>query len=202
MSDILTVTPTFSYVEEKFDVSSPWWTNLVGAVDEAGAGHKKYTGNIAFPCGSTNSIDVELKLEFNFASDDDAVTYGNKAYNVDITFGEANKGTARPFDWLYVRGEKTNWEASNDYRLVPNLLSDKKEFMFAGLPGNFGELKLANEDWTVSAGTGDQNEGNLTPSAPDATYGVYWHGDIQGKLPLYESTDEHQNHYINAGSND
>lgn len=202
----MALTPTLKYKEREGSNHKDkcFWGNSITAVAEPAAGHITFKGHIAFEAISgVNDVDVSLALKTTMASDADAVKFGSKAYSVSITFEEATK--ANGYDWLYIRGNGNGWAASNDYRLVPNLDAfddegnPKIEYMFAGLPGAIGEMKIANEDWSASAGTGTDKQGNLTPSHQGAsdTYDVYWAGANSGLKQLSE-TENQGKYYINA----
>lgn len=196
LDDHITVTPTLAYKAGSGHAEKAFWHNALDPVAEPAEGHKTYAGNIAFAAGAANDVDVEIKLSFAF-TDAEALSLGGSAYKVDITFAEANEDTG--FNWLYIRGDANGWDASNDYRLVPNLGSQTEEFMFAGLTKDIGEMKVATKDWSSAVGSASGG-GNLSLTH-DGSYSVYWHGGISGEYTISESQDESLNNYVNAYKN-
>lgn len=194
LTDKITVTPKLSYKAGSSHAANAFWKNALDPVEDPASGHKTYKGNIAFATGATNDVDVEIKLSFAF-TDAEALSLGGSAYKVDITFAEANENTG--FNWLYIRGDANGWDASNDYRLVPNLGSATNEFMFNGLTKDIGEMKIATKDWSTAVGSASGG-GNLSLQY-DGAYEVYWHGEISGNFELTESHNTETNkNYVDA----
>lgn len=183
---------TFEYKSEISGTS--FWTNTLTAVEEPEAGHKTFTGNIAFECGSTHGVDVALALKTTFADVDAAIKWASKKLTVNIRFEEST------YDWLYVRGDFNGWAASSDYRLVPNIKATTEEFMFSNLPGSIGAMKVANDSWSCEAAAAAG--GNFTPAHTDVNYSLYWHGGIPDtgckKTLTEEVTEEPVNYIIHA----
>ena len=85
-------------------------------------------------------------------------------YTLNVTWGELSED----FNLAFIVGDGTQWHEDEKYAMVVNAEAISFEWMFAGLPGDFGEFKVKCGDTWCHA------EGNHTLEEPEAYYVVYW----------------------------
>lgn len=160
--------------------------------ETANAGSSSITGFIDTAIDKSN-IKCEIELDFSTSTADAgkflSIAEATNLYSISLTWG-GYKDTYSDFDaklkpTTYIRSDVTNWEAQNDFALVPNINGgnggDAKdiEWMYTGLT-NTSQMKIydsSDEKWFKATEKGDDitdsDDGNVVLDK-DSKYNAYF----------------------------
>ena len=105
------------------------------------------------------SVNVDgtqkLVVWLKFANIDDiSLAEKNNLYALNVAWGDVSDD----FDLAYIVGNATQWNIDEKYAMVVNIEADSFEWMFANLPGTFGDMKVkCGDTWCHGAGNHELN---------------------------------------------